>query len=274
MARLTANITPTLLNEFVASYTADHIFLTALNNPALPADFRDGLALQQRIRRQTSVHCARNTNAAYGGGFSRRPGYFPWNNANPVYTYRDNMTKIVGNHTFIFGCYFAARRRTKQNTVERSGHSDFRSVVANQHGQLVCRLASRKHRELSADAISWLSIYNRYKIFEPYFQDDWRVTKKLTLEPWICASASSVRIASGTSSAFSFNQSAFSHRQHPGHFQRSGNPDNPLNGSLVGGNPFNGVVQCGGKGGTASFRERSLPHSPAPPSAQTAMPAA
>jgi len=23
--------------------------------------------------------------------------------------------------------------------------------------------------------------YNRYKIFEPYFQDDWRITKKFTL---------------------------------------------------------------------------------------------
>ena len=39
VARLNANITPTLLNEFVASYTADHIFLTAVNNPALPSDF-------------------------------------------------------------------------------------------------------------------------------------------------------------------------------------------------------------------------------------------
>ena len=28
-----------------------------------------------------------------------------------------------------------------------------------------------------------LKFYNRYKIFEPYFQDDWRVTDRLTLEP-------------------------------------------------------------------------------------------
>jgi hypothetical protein len=42
VARLTANITPTLVNEFVASYTADHIFLTALNNPALPSGFAMG----------------------------------------------------------------------------------------------------------------------------------------------------------------------------------------------------------------------------------------
>src|SRR5207245_3267662 len=39
VARLNANITPTLLNEFVASYTADHIFLTALHNPPLPSGF-------------------------------------------------------------------------------------------------------------------------------------------------------------------------------------------------------------------------------------------
>src|SRR6266568_5122010 len=43
VARLNANISPTLLNEFVASYTADHIFLSALHNPPLPAGLPMGL---------------------------------------------------------------------------------------------------------------------------------------------------------------------------------------------------------------------------------------
>ena len=25
-------------------------------------------------------------------------GYFPWNNANPTYTYKDQLSKIVGGH--------------------------------------------------------------------------------------------------------------------------------------------------------------------------------
>jgi len=40
--------------------------------------------------------------------------------------------------------------------------------------------------------------YNRYKLFEPYFQDDWRVTKKLTLNLG-CASVCSALTASATS---------------------------------------------------------------------------
>jgi hypothetical protein len=54
-------------------------------------------------------------------------------------------------------------------------------------------------------------------------------------------------------SAFSFSPAAFSPGSEPGIFNDPTNPNNPLNGSLTGGNPFNGIVQCGGKGGTGSI---------------------
>ena len=31
------------------------------------------------------------------------PGYFPWNNANPTYTYKDQLSKIVGKHNMFIG---------------------------------------------------------------------------------------------------------------------------------------------------------------------------
>jgi hypothetical protein len=102
VARLTANITPTLLNEFVASYTADHINLTAVGAPGLPTNFAMGSLFANGFDGKLPA-IQLNTNTAYGGGFGQDTGYFPWTNANPTYTYRDNMTKILGTHSFTFG---------------------------------------------------------------------------------------------------------------------------------------------------------------------------
>ena len=39
-----------------------------------------------------------NNGAPYGGGFTADVAGYPWNNANPTYTYRDQVAKIWGSH--------------------------------------------------------------------------------------------------------------------------------------------------------------------------------
>ena len=249
VARLNANITPTLLNEFVASYTADHIFLTALNNPPLPSGFAMGSLFNNGFGGKLPTIVLGN-NPAYGGGFTGDSGYFPWNNANPVYTYRDNMTKIVGNHTFQFGFYSAFAQKNEQSSVYTQGILTFdssNSTVSTGNGfadLLLGNIAKYQQTNLAA------KFYNRYKIVEPYFQDDWRITKKLTLNLGLRLSLFGT-YREKFRHAFSFNPADFEAANTPGFFNNPGNPDDPLNGSLVGGNPFNGVAQCGGPGGTA-----------------------
>src|SRR6266700_3188291 len=179
VARLNANVSPTLLNEFVASYTADHIFLTALNNPALPSPFPMGAIFNNGFGgKLPSISLGSNT--AYGGTLAQDTGYFPWNNANPVYTYRDNVTKIRGTHTFQFGVYFAAAQKNEQNSPNLQGILSFSTSSPLSTGNgladlLVGNIASYHQWNLEA------KYYNRYKIVEPYFQDDWRINKRLTL---------------------------------------------------------------------------------------------
>jgi hypothetical protein len=248
VARLNANISPTLLNEFVASYTGDHIILSALNNPPIPS----GFAMTSLFPNQDPLFGGKlpsielDGNAAYGSSLAQDTGYFPWTNANPTYTYRDNVTKILGKHTLQFGAYLAFAQKNEMNSPNVQGILTFDTTSQFSTGNsfadmLLGNIASYKQWNQAA------KYYNRYKLFEPYFQDDWRVTKKLTLNLGLRVSMFGT-YRERYQQAFNLDYTAFDPSNAPV-FKSDGS------GSFEPGvgNPLNGVVQCGGKGGPADL---------------------
>jgi hypothetical protein len=185
VARLTSNISPKLLNEFVASYTADHISLSELSNVALPSGGIDLVPLFPAAFNKANkipAFAVGNTNGTVYGtnGFAVDSGYFPWKNANPTYTYRDIMTALLGKHTFFFGAYVAFAQKNQQSTEDIQGQLTFATSNPNSTNNPFADLLLGQvggYAQTSAQPY----FYDRYKIFEPFFQDDWRVTKKLTL---------------------------------------------------------------------------------------------
>src|SRR5438445_2660111 len=250
VARLNANISQTLLNEFVASYTADHIFLDALHNPQLPASFPIGVLFQNAQGGKLPAISLGN-NVAYGGGFSADTGYFPWNNANPVFTYRDNMTKIHGTHTFTLGVYTAFAQKNEQNSPYIQGILTFdssnSSIPSTGNGfadLLKGRVAQFSQVNLQA------KYYNRYRIVEPYFQDDWRVKKRFTLNLGLRLSLYGT-YRERYKHAFNFEPTAYTNNGSPVIDDGTG-PTGQEGAFIPGpGNPFNGIVQCGGSGGAS-----------------------
>jgi hypothetical protein len=189
---------------------------------------------------------------AYGSsGFGQDPGFIPNGpyNANPTYTYRDNVTKIIGRHNLQFGAYFVVAQKNELSATEPSVNG-FLNFDNNSPGSTLNPFADLLQGDIASfqQASAQPKYYNRYKILEPYFQDDFHATKKLTLNLGIRFSLFGT-YRERYHNAFNFDPAKWIAGNAP-------QVDDSL-GTLTGqpgaivpgtGDPFNGMVQCGVNG--------------------------
>jgi hypothetical protein len=231
VARLTATLTPNLLNEFVASYTESKITLkniggagVSLQRPALldapcatdpnepPSSqcpmttiFNNGSAGLDGVPKIPGVVIAGN-NAEYGGlGFGVDPGYIPWTHTNPTYSFSDNVTRIVGRHNIQFGALWVIYQRNQENTPigaatgDTQGILTFNNVKNGLTGNSFADFLYWQDNNaypltapldpttilggiFSFQQDSGQSRYRqRFQNFEPYIQDDLKLTPHFTL---------------------------------------------------------------------------------------------
>ena len=203
LAHLTNTISPSLLNEFIFSYTTDHIKLQNIDANGVtwqrPAGLTSGYLFNNGFGGKVPGIVIGGTNAAYGGfGFGIDPGYLPWHHSNPTYSFRDDLSKVVGKHTLQFGVQFVIAQRNElnqavgANTGDQQGILTFSNVSSfNSKGNAFADFLLGQPtgtpgileggiKTFQQDSTQG-NYYNRYQIAEPYFQDDWRVSSHLTL---------------------------------------------------------------------------------------------
>jgi hypothetical protein len=246
VANLTANITPTLLNEFTFSYTTDHIFLNAVGPAQRPAGmtmtglFDNGFG---GLLPAVSVSGGVNYDL---GGFSLDTGYFPWNNANPTYTYKDQVSKIVGNHNIFAGAYFVAAQKNEENSPYVQGILSFNNTGPLSSGNAFADLLLGNIASYT-QTNNKIKYYNRFKYVEPYIQDDWHVTRRLTLNLGLRISVFGTYYEK-YNQAYNFDPAAYNAAAAP-QIDVSGNITGQPGALVPGvGNPYTGLVDCG-KGG-------------------------
>jgi hypothetical protein len=249
VARLTSTLNPTLLNEFVASYTADHIFLknTGPGAVARPASMTMTGLFPGFGGKLPGIKVTGNS-TAYGGTFEEDQAYIPWNNANPTYTFRDNMTKVIGKHTLQFGAYVAIAQKNEQSSFGSiQGFLTFDAAnttvgTGNAFADLLTGRIAKFQQVNSAP-----KYYFRYQIVEPYLQDDWRITPRLTLNLGVRVSLFGT-YREKYNQTYNFEPSVFSAANVPA-LAANGSLADPTTGSplaLTDPRVFNGIVQCGG----------------------------
>ena len=244
VARLTSTISPTLLNEFVSSYTTDHIAFKSIGYWQLPSAFPMGYIYQNGAGGKLPAINISEGGGAYGGGFGQDPeGVWPEGpyNSNPTYTYRDNMTKIIGRHNLQFGAYFVAAQKNELSMVQVNGSLTFDTSSPISSGNAFADMLLGNIASFSQGS-NQLKFYNRYKIFEPYFQDDWRITDRLTLNLGLRVSLEGT-YRDRYKHAYNWDPTVYDPTTAPvldGDGSVTGNA-----GAVISGNLFDGLVQCG-----------------------------
>jgi Carboxypeptidase regulatory-like domain len=198
LAHLTNTISPSLLNEFIFSYTTDHIHLNNIDANGVqwqrPAGLTAGYLFNNGFGNKVPGIVIGGTNRAYGGnGFAVDPGYLPWQHSNPTYNFRDDLSKVIGKHTIQTGIQVVIAQRSELNQAVGANTGDLQGILGfsnvssfNTTGNsfadfLLARPNGNGGVKTFQQDSAQRNYYNRYNVYEPYVQDDWRVTSRLTL---------------------------------------------------------------------------------------------
>lgn len=293
VAKVTHTISPTLLNEVTASYANSHITLANLNGPGganyqRPAGIGTpggpctpipaaqpvfscplGALFNDNFGGKAPGLVIGGNNQEYGGfGFAIDPSYMPWEHTNPVYSIRDDVSKAVGKHTLQFGvqAYYAQRNETNGAigavTGDVQGLLTFSNVNggALNTGNAFANFLTIFNTNAGSNAIQSFTqdsgqyrYYNQYTIVEPFLQDDWKVSDRITVNLGLRISLFGSwhekygRVSNWDPSAFSAS-SAAQLRVDPTTGQLISVPDQtPIPINLANPDPrlLNGLVPCG-----------------------------
>jgi hypothetical protein len=218
VVRLTHTISPTLLNEFTATFANSHITLANVNGPGGANYLRPtglgepGGACTTLPNASTSCPIGAIFNNGFGGkapgiviggnnqeyggnGFTADPSYMPWEHTNPTYSYRDDVTKAIKKHTLQFGAEAIFSEKNELNDASGAATGDVQGLLTfsniNGGAQNTGNAFANFLTLLSAGSVNEIQsytqdseqhrYYNRYQIGEPYIQDDWKVSSHLTV---------------------------------------------------------------------------------------------
>jgi len=297
VAQLTWTISPTMLNDISFGYASEHLTfsaepglgVTSLARPSIldaPCTSPDpatgyttcpiGAIFNNGFGGKIPGIVIGGTNAAYGGnGFAVDTGYTPWEYTNPTYQFRDTLSKSFGKHTVQVGvqAYLAQDNELSAATGANTGDvqgvlfynnvsspyttgnafADFLIGPTNSQGSTQNHSGIQKFVQDSTQ----FKYYNQYTVVEPYAQDDWRVTPRLTVNLGLRLSLFGLWHEK-YNNAYNWSPQAFSQElastvlvdPKTGHLVSSSNPNNIIPLDLNNLNPAitNGLVQCGVNG--------------------------
>jgi len=189
------NVKPTLMNEFIMSYTDQPHFIQVMAGPGSIA----GSIMKPSDWSASTFFAANATNKllpgiSLGGGtpfgwWVTNGNYVGPYDAEPLYTYRDNVAWIHGKHTIKFGFFLEKFQLTEQFGAETQGDYTFDNGNPLTTGNALADMFLGKISNYTEGTFNNHGVYTggygvghwRRTDFEPYLQDDWKVNRKLTI---------------------------------------------------------------------------------------------
>jgi hypothetical protein len=190
VAHITKSITPTLVNEFIFGLSKNKLYFYP-TDPTQIDRSKVGNPAQWYPDTTTGVSYIDKTNympnLTFGGNHANPAiasfGNIPYENYNTVMSFVDNISKMVGQHNIKAGVYIEHTEKFQVGGTNPRGSFNFSPTTTNpfdtgdgySNAMLgVIQTYSEGNQRVNGD---W--IFNN---LEFYVQDNWRVSKRLTLD--------------------------------------------------------------------------------------------
>ena len=188
--KLTSTLAGTAVNEVQFSYSANRIFIT----PDVGGDINEALttAIPGFFPESIKLNQGKRAHPTFWGGISPYTTNFgpdlwtaaPWKNALDIYSIRDDFSKVRGNHTFKAGFLYDRASKDEDSLGAAAAESPqfWGACCANNSGNYLADLLTLGSRFGYAETSTEPVAQTRYRNFEVYFGDTWKVRPNLTLE--------------------------------------------------------------------------------------------
>jgi hypothetical protein len=183
---LTSNISNTLVNELTFGWTVNQQHIYSIDNYVDASNYNFGLPLVYPVTSGSPI-----PDMSFGGRNQTWStwsylGSLPWNNADTVINFTDNITKVLGKHTMKAGIFVERNRKDQSSWGNANGTFSFDSGDSNLPAGL--NTGDPYANALLGDFTSFQQQPNRlrglyrYTNLEFFVQDNFKVTHNLTLD--------------------------------------------------------------------------------------------
>lgn len=179
---VTKTFSPTLVNEFTFG-ASNRALRFNPTDPSLLARSRMGNIGQWYPHANESGAIPDVTFGGVPNAIDGGIGNIPYRNRNPVFTWVNNISKVVGSHALKFGIYLERMRKDEVGSANTRGALDFRRSTNNPFDTnwafSNCLLGYfYSYSEANLRTYS----HYRYTQVEFYAQDSWKAGRRLSLE--------------------------------------------------------------------------------------------
>jgi len=235
-AQWTYIISPTTVNTFQFSFSGNVILQGEFAaNPIFVTDYTrkgEGIDLPMIYGRNDAIPTV-NISGYNGLGASN----VNWNNFNRLFNWKDDFSRLIGNHNLKAGILALRSRKNQDNWPAVNGTLSFATGHSNSTGNAFADALIGnfyQYTEANTNREGWY----RFTQIEPYVQDDWKVSSRFTLNMGF---------------RFQYMQPQYAQLQNavlflPQYYDPKKAPAiNPSNGLILPGNydPYNGLVLGG-----------------------------
>ncbi len=169
----TYSISPTLLNEASFNYNGNRINIIPAGVVSAPSafNFNRVFAGPNALSRIPTINLSQATGAQYSSTWE------PWVNVADDYQIRDDISWTKGAHQFKFGGSWALYKKIQDVFAATQGNFGFNGFyTGNDFADYLLGYANSYSEDAVHDNGHWNNVS-----WAAYFQDNWRTTKRLTL---------------------------------------------------------------------------------------------